>query len=219
MTTMLDKDKAYAMYVRTKQRETASGGEESVLELQWRPLLPGSSQYSTDEETWITMDLPIGDVTAIVRHVFYQSTGWTQMIGNRTGPWELPCPTDWNIDYDELTVKAGPLWQKTGSREDVEAIIARLQEALDEMPEGIDTQEKEYEVSYSIVGTVRVDGSVLLNEHSSYQDNGLFIGSEDEMIDAIEQEMRQGYVPSTLMDAIRDDVAYGDIAIDSWEEA
>ena len=191
------------------------------LEMNWRPYLADGT-LNADMATWQRAFLSPQNVANLWNYLLRQTVGWDRLIASYgQGRYDLPCPTEYRYDGTELIVEAGPLFQKSVEREDLEAFIHTLQEKLDEMPEGIDIGGREIVVDWKVQGWVQTTLEILyvLGDHHQVE-NDKWIGDEDDLRQAIADRLVSFDIGDTTIEydlgGVRDP-SIEDFDVDDWD--
>ena len=211
----------YDLVFNTKRDDEQPGNTR--LEMNWRPYLADGT-LSADMATWQRAFLSPQDVASLWSYLLRQTVGWDRLIASYgQGRYDLPCPTDYKYDGTELIVEAGPLFQKSVEREDLEAFIHTLQEKLDEMPEGIDIGSRQITVAWRVQGWVEstLDATHLLGDHHMIEGDH-WTGDEDDLQLAVEENLRHFSLTDAGIEYDLGGMSDGEIedfSVEDWDEA
>ena len=201
-------------------REAGYNGVIKGMHLVWT--WTGGTLYEADQPAWVSnkwqhRSVPIDryDVTRIVR----QHLQNTHVTAPETI--ELPCPP-YSFTYSGggMRISQG-VFTKWGDKDDWQAVINSMQEALDAAPQGINVEDVSVTVDVSATATARwssqVSATDLLSTHDDY-DDGVWSGSMDDLADALDEavcELDSSEVSDDYADIEYEMDYYGDTNVEA----
>lgn len=105
---------------------------------------------------------------------------------------ELPCPPyEYEAEGSTLTIKAKG-FAKSGTKAEWTEVLAQMQEEVEALPDGIDTSDKTVtiDVNRTVNYSKTLEVSSLLYYHDQMNDDGTWVGDDQELADACEEALQ-----------------------------